>query len=407
MTIGVNEDQNYGPFYTSTGVAGKKVLAVASVQADVTPGSGFQVTLTLDGSSSTVKVAYQLWLFVSIPTMVVNWPIVPISMGTNVTNDACNPLDPQDFSNAIPLVRLGGCDALTKQTNLEAIGARYIIFYRNDTSSGFEDLNSDGSSAYVISKASGEGIVNTYLAGGSATGDFSAAVQVNQPVTDGSGGVPDLYGNWGPLDDLSIKPDIAAPGSNTLSTYLNHGWFTTLYSSEAAAAYTAGIAALYIGQVGGRKTNPKYNATELAMRIISSGSARPFFDYGSNSLTSQLAPVAQVGCGLVNASKVLEYTTSLSFARFELNDTKHFQQSQKVDITNNADVDVIYTFGVLDSIGIEAWNPSQGRIARQEELTFIDGLNAGVNLPSGTFKVSPGETEIAECVLLYHEPGIP
>ncbi len=265
-----------------------------------------------------------------------------------MADDACNPISGHDFSASIPLVRLGGCDAIVKQANLEAAGAKYMLFYRNTTDISFENVNDDGSRLYVISKTSGEGIVNAYAAGGTVTGDFSndpTNFLVNGPLFDNSGGTPDTAGNWGPLNDLRIKPDIAAPGTNVLAPYLNQGWYTTLYGSEVAAAYIAGIAALYIEHYGGRKTNPGFNASALAMRIVSSGSPLRYLDMSTYTLTQYNAPVAQVGGGLVNATKVLDYTTALSFARFELNDTHHFERYHKVDITNNANSAVTYSFG--------------------------------------------------------------
>jgi hypothetical protein len=65
------------------------------------------------------------------------------------------------------------------------------------------------------------------------------------------------------------------------------------------------------------------------------------FDSGSH-----LASPSQVGNGLVNAWKVLEYDTQLSFTKFSLNDTLHFSRYQGVEITNTGDKDIQYTWGV-------------------------------------------------------------
>ena len=221
------------------------------------------------------------------------------------------------------------------------------------------------------------------------------SIQVPTDFPDDNDGRAERNGNWGPLNDLSIKPDISAPGLNIVSTSLGQTWSNSWYGSEAAAAYVAGIAALYIGQFGGRKSNPNFDAAALAMRIMSSGSAIPFFDVTTGTPTTKNAPVAQVGCGLVNASKVLDYTTSLSFAKFELNDTHHFERYQKVDITNNAHVDVTYTFAVVPGVGFETWSTADNRVILQGELVPIE-LNPRVTLPSGTFKIPSGKTKTAQ-----------
>jgi len=53
-----------------------------------------------------------------------------------------------------------------------------------------------------------------------------------------------------------------------------------------------------------------------------------------------------VGNGLVNAYKVLNYKSTLSYTKFELNDTRYFEQYHDIDITNNDAVPVSYTFAV-------------------------------------------------------------
>lgn len=51
--------------------------------------------------------------------------------------------------------------------------------------------------------------------------------------------------SWGLLNDLIVKPDLAAPGFNILVPDLNHG-FTTASGSSLAAASVAGGAALIL-----------------------------------------------------------------------------------------------------------------------------------------------------------------
>ena len=203
------------------------------------------------------------------------------------------------------------------------------------------------------------------------------------------------------MNDLAIKPDIAAPGGDIISTSLD-GQFATLTSTWAATPYAAGVAALYIGKYGGRKTNPHFNAADLVMRIISSGQQTPYLNRNAAGLYPDLdAPVAQVGTGIINATKVLEYTTTLSLTKFALNDTRNFEPRQSVDITNNALADVTYTFSLRPGPGFETWVPynsedaTSPRIALGSDLV-PQSIVPGVEFPRGTFKVLAGKTETAE-----------
>lgn len=400
VTIAAGDYGAEGPFFGNAGASGSKVLAVTAVEPDLDAEPVFQATFTLDGQSSTATIG-QLYLYNPMPTTRNGWPIIPLTMSTNVTDDACEALpdDHPDFSQALALVRLGGCEARTKQSNLIAAGAQNIIFYWDPTTYGSNPSVSRLSSfVLTISDLAGAAIVNTWLAGGSVTANFSldtissADYWVGMPDTDK--GKPLADNSWGPLYDLTIKPDIAAPGGSIFSCYPYPYVWAKSSGTRPASAYVAGIAALYIGKYGGRKTNPKFNATDLTMRIISSGSSVPSVNLNTYELTGFSASVAQVGAGLVNASKVLDYTTQLSYAKFSLNDTHNFERYQKVDITNNAGVDVTYTFGVLPAAAYETWS-SDGHIVFGTELTDME-LNPTISLPSGTFKVKAGNTKTAQ-----------
>ena len=169
-----------------------------------------------------------------------------------------------------------------------------------------------------------------------------------------------------------------------------------------ACPYVAGVAALYISKYGGRKTHGPAFAKGLAMRIISSGDAVPWDNGNSDGVDYGVwASVAQVGSGLINAVKVLDYDTTLSFAKFALNDTHHFSRYHSVDVTNGGSVPVTYTFEVQESGGMETYitDPEiygAPRIAAFEEVSFSPKkMSPTVSLPGGTFTVNPGQTKTA------------
>lgn len=92
----------------------------------------------------------------------------------------------------------------------------------------------------------------------------------------------------------------------------------------------AGVAALYISKHGGRAQHGKGFAKMLHARIAASGSSMTW-PGNSGDGSSHLASPSQIGNGLINALKVLEYETQLSMTKFSLNDTLHFSRYQKVD----------------------------------------------------------------------------
>ncbi|KAJ3955877.1 hypothetical protein N0V92_007592 [Colletotrichum tropicale] len=400
VTIAAGNDGDEGPFYASSGSSGKEVLAVASVDTSRVPAKPWHATFSREGVSNTTQLAYippvnrPLW-------NVTGLPIVPLSFDTKASAEACNtlPNTTPDLSNVIVLVRRGGCTQYVKQTNVEKFGARYMLIYNDD----YRPFELVANSAYksqmaLIDAKAGAAIIETVKAGGNVTADFTNPADPNWAVGffDAAGGIPSQYSSWGGTYELEIKPDIAAPGASIYSTYLDRTW-KVLSGTSMATPYVAGVAALYIGKHGGRSVHGKGFAKDLSRRIISSGESLPWQAIEPQALPTDFgffAPVAQVGTGLINATKLLESKTSILFEKMTLNDTRSFSGSHKVDITNNGDDPVGYTFAVEPAGGFNAQGRTAQLLADVLDVKPIE-LVPDVTLPGDTFIVNPGETRTA------------
>lgn len=401
VTIAAGNDGDEGPFYASTGSSGKEVLAVASVDTSRVPARPWHATFNLDGEASTTQLAYippvnrALWNTTGLP-------ILPLGFDTSNPAEACSPLPDTtpDLSDVIVLIRRGTCTPYVKQTNVEKFGARHVLFY-NDNSRPFELV---ANSAYksqmaLIDAKAGAAIIETVKAGGSVTADFTVPADGNWAVGffDAAGGIPSQYTSWGGTYELEIKPDIAAPGANIYSTYLD-GTYKVLSGTSMATPYVAGVAALYISKHGGRSVHGKDFAKKLSRRIISSGESLPWQLFEPQGLPTDfgfLAPVTQVGNGLLNASKLLDYKTSLSLEKFALNDTGSFSRYHKVEITNDGDSPVAYNFTLEPAGGFFAQGRTSGLLADILDVKPFS-LIPKVTFPSGVFRVNPGESKEAQ-----------
>uniref|UniRef100_L2G722 Serin endopeptidase n=1 Tax=Colletotrichum fructicola (strain Nara gc5) TaxID=1213859 RepID=L2G722_COLFN len=128
VTIAAGNSGDSGPFYGSPGSSGKNVLAVASARP------AFKATFALRNETSSSRIGY-IPSVLYFPESVAGWPILPLGLDTNATAEACEPY-PEGSHNligAVALVRRGGCDAMTKQANLNVLGARYILIYNNES----------------------------------------------------------------------------------------------------------------------------------------------------------------------------------------------------------------------------------------------------------------------------------
>ncbi|KAM0327552.1 hypothetical protein ACHAQA_005843 [Verticillium albo-atrum] len=405
VTIAAGNSGDVGPFFASSGASGENVLAVASVDTAIVTARQFAGTFNLDGHSNRTILGYRP-AEDKFPSELVDWPIVPITLNITVEGDGCEPLpeDYPDLSKTIPLVRIGGCETHEKQRWVQERGAQHILFYMDDRPViGFSGFGWVQSQWGLLSKEAGEAIVKTVIAGGNVTADFSLDQDSNYVAMGNSGGGrPSTFTSWGSTFDLEIKPDIAGSGGHIFAPYVGHR-YREFSGTSMATPYIAGVAALYIGKHGGRAKHGAGFAKTLHARIASSGRALPWSD-GSTKDYGFWAPPIQVGTGLIDAYAIVNYETQLSWAKFSLNDTHHYSRYHQVDITNNGDKEIEYQFKVQDAAGFESYwtadsaGPDLYAVPRIKDFVEIEPFKIvpKVSLPSGTFRVSPGQTKTAK-----------
>ncbi|KZL83276.1 serin endopeptidase [Colletotrichum incanum] len=398
VTIANGNSGAAGAFFGSSGSSGKNVLAVASVETEKYPASPFDLTSTLDGESKTVKSGYlpSTYYFSSD---IIDWPVIPLNLDTTDPADGCEPYPngTRNLEGVIPLVRRGTCTFAIKQANLVALGAEYILFYNNENPIITPGTDNDVGLIALITAAAGEAIIETVKAGGNVTADFSLNPEQVVGLEYPAGGRPNTFTSWGASNDLDIKPDIAGPGGQIFSTYLDDT-YALLSGTSMATPYVAGVAALYISAHGGRSVHGKGFAKTLQQKIIASGTSLPWSD-GTATDYGFSASVAQVGNGLINAFKIVNYTTDIAFNKIALNDTHYFSRYHDVTVTNKGPKDVSYKFSYEAAAGVEilGWYPfvkpwgGEKRLKSFTELT-PKSLLVQISVPRD-FTLKPGESK--------------
>lgn len=406
VTIAAGNDGTEGPYYASDGSSGHDVLAVASVEAETTAEAAFLANFTSNnltgkGADLTSAAIGYYEGFYPIPSTYTGYPIQAISLNTSSTNDACDSHG-ANLTGKIALVRVGDCDGTVQQDNIQDAGAHVTLWYLAEDPYAIPDYSRVGGFTGVISAESGAAIVEAISNGGTVIADFTTISSTNyfvgMPNPEGTGGKPNYFSSWGPTYDLNVKPDIAAPGGDILSTYPTDS-YAVLSGTSMATPYIAGVAALYISYYGGR-TSPNFNATDLLKRIIASGQSLPYFDGTTLTDYGMYASVAQVGTGIINATRLFQQTTSLSAAKIALNDTQNFVATHSIDITNGAIEDVTYTFELQDAAGIQTWLPGNSSADDSPRpLDFVElvptEIRPSVTLPS-EMTLASGETQTVE-----------
>ncbi|KAM5352058.1 hypothetical protein ACJ41O_004781 [Fusarium nematophilum] len=217
----------------------------------------------------------------------------------------------------------------------------------------------------VVASAGNEGEFGPFYSSSGALGHGVLAVAAANVTTrpnanrtgEDLGPIPVYFTTWGPTNELLIKPDIAAPGFMIVSTVLNQS-YEELSGTSMAAPYIAGLAALFVGEYGGREFHGAGFAKMVRDRIASSGKTLPFV---SNRLLPNFkASPFQVGTGLVDAWKVLKYDTQLEFEPFALKDTELFKSRWVFNITNTDGKGHKYTLKLEPQAGFNIFDKDYG-----------------------------------------------
>lgn len=219
VTVAAGNEGQQGPFYASNGASGKNVLAVASVDASEISALPFQATFSTGGTLNVTTMGY---LPSFNPWDILSMPIVPISLNLSSSGDACSSLVDMNLNltNSIALIRRGGCDFTVKRKNAAELGAKHFLFYTDSQPIIVPSTPDYDDDIAMIEETAGIAIVEVVQAGGNVTADFTSQESRRVGVFNSAGGIPSDYTTWGPTYDMEMKPNIAAPGRNILSTYI-------------------------------------------------------------------------------------------------------------------------------------------------------------------------------------------
>ena len=200
-----------------------------------------------------------------------------------------------DLTGKIALVQRGVESFVTKCENAAAAGAIACIVYNNAEGEFGMDLTGCTAEIPCISITMEDGAL--LLAGL----EEDPAMTVSFP--EELAALPNLSGyeisdfsSWGVAPDLSLEPDITAPGGNIYST-LTDGEYGLMSGTSMAAPNVSGISALVMQYVKENYPDAQISVRELVQNLLVSTAAPLVYDEESGLYYSP----RQQGSGLANA----------------------------------------------------------------------------------------------------------
>ena len=262
--------------------------------------------------------------------------------GTNVV-PLTDPLgceaETADLSGSVAIASRGTCTFHEKAVTAQNAGAEAFIIYNN--TAGFINATVEGETEITIpvitvSQEVGEAVV----AGQPATIEFTGELS-SQP--NPTGGLVSDFSSWGLAADLTLQPDLGAPGGSIRSTYPleKADGYATLSGTSMAAPHVAGAVALML------EANPNLTPAEVRDRL--QNSAEPaairelpdagFFDAAHRQ-----------GAGLIQVDRAIQDDFVVSPGKISTGESADGAHTETLTISNSSNADVTWTLDYVDAL---------------------------------------------------------
>lgn len=255
--------------------------------------------------------------------------------GTPTTaNDACAALPAGSLTGKATLIRRGTCSFYQKAFNAQSAGAAAVVLYNN--AAGALSPTVAGTPAItipVVAITAEQGAqLDALIASGMPVVLAWSDQYVSYPF--GTGGLISGFSSFGLSPDLSIKPNIGAPGGSVYSTYpLEQGGYETLSGTSMSSPHVAGGAALVL------QAKPRTKAKD--MKGLLQNSAVPAF-WSGNPALGLLDHVHRQGAGMLNIPASIAASVEVEPSEIALGESQSGPFTQTLKIRNDSRSSVTY-----------------------------------------------------------------
>jgi len=338
---------------------GKKVIGTASYDNIKTNLSAFTV------SPDTRAIGYIT--AAACPPAPLSGTFPMARTGTpSSTADACSALPAGSLAGKIALIRRGTCTFYTKAKNAQDAGAVAVVIYNNTT--GYVSPTVAGTPPItipVVAITAADGVeINNRLAVGPVDLSWTnGTVSVSNPT----GNLISSFSSYGLSPDLSVKPDIGAPGGYIRSTYpIELGSYANLSGTSMSSPHVAGAAALLL------QAKPKTPAQIVRTVLQNSADPKPWW---GNPGLGYLDNVHRQGAGMLDIDDAILATTKIEPGKIDLGESESGPQTVTLSVENNGMYAVTY------------------------DLSYVNALSTGPNTFTVTFYIS-------DAVVTFNTPAV-
>lgn len=362
ISIAAGNEGDTGPYFPSSPASGELVTAVASTEASTV------VTWTAFANSTSSSTSGNFTDLQYITTT----GFAPDLEGTFdlLVFDKCESLTTLGNSTnnrtAVLFPAVGGCTGFAYYNQVKTLGYPVVLNYLTN-----------GNAKLWYNQPSLDKDFQIFIFG-TTTFEFgqwalrqSSKSKLTITISGKNSQVPSAYkgagfinafSTWGPTYDGRFYPDVAAPGGNIFSTWLNNR-YSIISGTSMATPYIAGVAALYFESLGGRPQSFRAG-TNLRKKLITTADFLSLFTRGAKDSPNDVAPVIQQGGGLVNAANLIDLKTTIeSDPAVSLVGKSDIESPFHIAIRNNHNTAQTYYISHEPSITVNTRTRSNGSVS--------------------------------------------
>lgn len=258
------------------------------------------------------------------------------------STDGISPFEPDEFSGKLVLINRGTCSFYEKALNAQNSGAVGVILYDNAAGA----LNPSVAGVVpitipvaAISQADGNLILGRITSTPPIFITWTSQTVSNTLTT---GNLISSFSSYGLSPDLTLKPDIGAPGGNIWSTYpLEKGGYTNMGGTSMSSPHVAGAAALLL------QAKPGLQAVQV--RDVLQNSADPKL-WSLDPAYGLLDNVHRQGAGMLDIDDAILATTLVTPAKISAGEGEAGPYVDQIMIRNNGSAAVTYELSYINAL---------------------------------------------------------
>ncbi|KAG4435807.1 hypothetical protein IFR05_008699 [Cadophora sp. M221] len=387
-----NSGEN-GVFYASSPASGRHAIAVGSTNTKQV--MGWPATLQSSGGDNLHLI------YVTVEGTKLNESInAQVTLGDL---DSCN-IEPSGSNDEALLLPRGICFGQGYNT-LSTSGFGYIIMWDTFDQGFYYPVEEFGQSEEVHLWAVTNSSVGPWAIEQISKGyslNFTVAKDADTAAFESdrpNSGEMSAFSSWGPTFENDFSPSISAPGGAVYGCFPGNE-FAIASGTSFSTPYVAGVAALFYAHV-------KKDHVEFSQRLQTTATSIQTSPNGKD--TVGIASLAQQGAGMVDAVKLLSYSTVVtSSSKISLNDTDNRISTHRISLHNTGTTEVTYIISHESAVTIESrdeWlypkeyyppvmKGASGSIQAPKSITIGPGATADVQVtfipPDGTANMTSG-----------------